>query len=89
VHLDEIAPPLDLLALGEDVESREIGNGARRHVFAGNPFRVEEGHRARARGHRGRRVENLERRVGRVDVERHCHAGDGSGLCGRKEERDS
>ncbi len=68
--IDEIAAPLQRLAIGREGEAGKILNRAGGAMFAGNPLRVIERQRAGSDGNREARMEDLTRRFRGVERER-------------------
>ena len=52
VHVGEVAAPVNLPAVHEDVEAGQVGDRSGWHVLAGDPLRIEQRRRARPGRHR-------------------------------------
>ena len=70
-HLDVIAPPRYRFAAGTQLQTHEIGDWAGWTVFAGNPLRIEECEWSGFDGNSESAVNDIFRRLGRVDVQRY------------------
>ena len=68
-QLDRIALPNQRLAAGGKMQPRQVRDRARRRVFTRNPFRIEQGQRARCGGNVQFSVIDLPRCLGGIDMQ--------------------